>query len=95
MFFHFVDSDVSKAYKRNIPIKLFDKKKGVAAKREKQREQDKALIKVVDTTADIPPNEEMKLDSPSAPSSTGGVPNGTQNPMLCKFRVVKLVDEII
>lgn len=77
---------VVQAYKRNIPLKLFEKKKGIAAKRDAQREKDKAALKVVDTTADIPPNEEMKLDSPNVSTQPAAAGDKTvQNPMIGTF----------
>ena len=45
-----------KAYKRNMAIKLFEKKKGAAAKREEQAKL-KPAREVEDTTDDIPPPE--------------------------------------
>jgi hypothetical protein len=56
-----------------------------------------AAIKVVDTTADIPPNEEIKLDSPAATSglTSPGAPNGssgkeTQNPLIGAYWFIRL-----
>jgi hypothetical protein len=49
-----------KAYKRNIAIKLFEKKQGMTAKRDKQRKakEKRGMIDLTDTGEDIPPVEE-------------------------------------
>jgi hypothetical protein len=48
-----------KAYKRNIAIKLFEKKKGLQAKRAQQKAKKKRSdVLINDTTEDIPPDEE-------------------------------------
>jgi predicted HTH domain antitoxin len=46
-----------KAYKRNIAIKLFEKKKGLAAKRAKKDKKKRNEFLLNDTTEDIPPEE--------------------------------------
>ncbi len=52
-----------KAYKRNIAIKLFEKKKGLAAKRAAKKEKKKRSdLMIEDTTDDIPPEEEDDED---------------------------------
>eukprot|EP01038_Epipyxis_sp_PR26KG_P004421 gene4421-6250_t len=50
-----------KAYKKNVAIKMFETKKGAAAKRAAKGEKKK--IEVVDTKEDIPPPEEPKPKS--------------------------------
>ena len=45
-----------KAYKRNIAIKLFEKKKGAAAKREAKKDE-KVALQIEDVQTDIPPPE--------------------------------------
>lgn len=49
-----------KAYKRNIPLKLFEKKKGMQAKRAAKEGKKPAEIKIVDTDEDIPPPEVVR-----------------------------------
>lgn len=51
-----------KAYKRNIAIKLFEQKKGVAAKRAKKEGQKKRFVDIQDTGEDIPPDEFQEED---------------------------------
>ena len=62
-----------KAYKRNIPLKLFEQKKGAAADRSKRALKDAFMV--VDTEDDIPPEEggsSSAIVNPMQPSGSGG-----------------------
>lgn len=67
-----------KAYKRNIAIKLFEKKKGAAANREKRLAANKAPPQIEDTTDDIP-KPETEGDKVDAAREAQGSP--IQSPM--------------
>lgn len=74
-----------RAYKRNMAIKLFEQKKGLAAKRAQQKEKKKRSdVLLNDTTDDIPPEEEdefgevesdnyLQADEILSPMTAGGV----------------------
>lgn len=64
--FMYVGPYYRKAYKRNIAIKLFEKKKGLAAKRAAKREKKARLnleeLLLNDLGDDVPPEEEEEED---------------------------------
>ena len=63
-----------KAYKRNIAIKLFEKKKGAAARREKMAGKLPPPV-VEETTADIP-KPETKADLAAAAAEAAAAKDG-------------------
>lgn len=68
-----------KAYKKNMCLKLFEKKKGVQASRAKRDEKFKKQSKLVDDGKDIPPEEDGSTAATAPPSDD--VASST-NPML-------------